>query len=124
MFMHGVTDHHTECNYRHLMLKSDILDDEQNQMPSGTLRFHVLKIVSPTEYLVRPMKINLAGDQQNWTEINGSNGFNTMDLHIQIHYKQSKNQELLGSHELGQVCVAMHEEKYYRAEIIRIFEKK
>lgn len=122
--MHGVTDHHTECNYRHLMLKSDILDDEQNQMPSGILRFHVLKIVSPTEYLVRPMKINLAGDQQNWTEINGSNGFNTMDLHIQIHYKQSKNQELLGSHELGQICVAMHEEKYYRAEIIRIFEKK
>lgn len=122
--MHGVTDHHTECNYRHLMLKSDILNDEQNQMPSGTLRFHVSKMVSPTEYLVRPIKIKPAGDQQDWSVINGSNEFNAMDLQMQIHYKQSGNQKLLGSLELGQICVALHEEKYYRAQNIRIIEKK
>lgn len=124
VFMHATIEHGSECKYRHLMLKSDILTDDENQITSGTLRFHVLKIVSPTEYVVRPIMLSSAENQQDWHIINGSDEFKVFDLQMQAHYKNDDSRKLLESLELGQMCVALWEERFYRAQIIRIIEKK
>ncbi|XP_055304540.1 putative ATP-dependent RNA helicase TDRD12 isoform X2 [Sitodiplosis mosellana] len=122
VFMHGVTEHQAMCSHRHLLLPSDILDDSE-PMASGHLRFNVLKIISPTEYIVRPTELK-AGEHGTWRTINNSDEFDDVNAKMQAYYKDTINQKVLHTLELGQKCVVQCHEIFYRAEIIEIYEKR
>lgn len=114
--MHGTKDHFTDCPHRHVLLQSDILTE--NQITHGTLRFYVLKIISPTEYIVRPTELKSEGGQ--WNVVNGSDEFIYVDTQMQAFYKNENNVKCLAALKLGEKCVIEHHEKFYRGEIIRI----
>lgn len=124
VFMHGINEHSLDCKYRHLMLQSDVLNVDENQITSGTLRFLVLKVVSPTEYIVRPMTLSSTGKSQDFSAVNGSSDFKILDLQMQGHYRKLQDTHYLELFELGQVCVVIWREKYYRAQIVRELEKR
>lgn len=122
LFMHGVTEHQEMCSQRHLLLPSDILDDSE-PITSGHLRFNVLKIISPTEYIVRPTE-HRAGEHETWQTVHNSDEFDEVNERMQAFYKDAANQKVLHTLELGQKCVVQCHEIFYRAEIIAIHEKR
>lgn len=125
LFMHGTTDHLNieKCNYRHLMLPSDVLPEDKNPISSGHLRFNVLKIISPTEYIVQ-LTAHKAEENEKWQIISGSNEFIDFNKGIQAYYQDEVNQIKLDMIELGKMCIVISLQKFYRAEIIEIIEKK
>lgn len=122
VFMHGSGDHHSDCVDRHMILETDILTGNLNHIANGTLRFHVIKTVSPTQYIVRPTM--LKRDGQNWNEINGSNQFIFCDTKMQAFYRNPENIKCLAALKLGEKCVIGRHEKFYRGEILRISSKR
>lgn len=122
VFMHGSSNHFSDCPNRHIILRDDISTGNANQITNGTLRFHVLKITSPTEYIVRPMLIKSEGDE--WSVINSSNKFVYLDTQIQVFYKNANNLKCLIALKLGEKCAVQCHEKFYRGEIIRVNPKR
>lgn len=127
LFMHGTNNHEAKCEYRHLILPHDVLNDGENEIKSG-LRFNVLDVVSPTEYIVRPIIhadiVDSKGHFGKWDTVNKSNEYDQLNLELQIHYKNAANQKILHTLELGQKCVCARRGVYYRAEIMQIIEKR
>lgn len=121
--MHGTSEHSNSCQKRHLLLQSDVLEDDKNQFIAGTIRFSVLKMVTPTEYIVRPVMYQEKGMQQNWKFFN-SDEFVCLDTEMQVYYKQCSNIRVLNSPTPGDKCAIVEYEKFYRAEIIRCIEKQ
>lgn len=91
VFMHGVSEHQGLCSHRHLLLPSDILD-ESEQITSGHLRFNMLKIISPTEYIVRPTSHPTSQHGEKWSTINKSDEFDRAEI-IDIYEKRYVNRE-------------------------------
>lgn len=123
--MYGSIEHGTDCSHRHMILSSDIVPESERIIQNGHIRFHVLKIISPTEYVVRPM-MQLT-ENNKWIDINRSNEFICCDLKLQGLYKNLKSAEKLPGicdPTLGDKCVVQVDEKFYRAEIIEIDPKK
>lgn len=123
LFMHGTNEHQANCEYRHLLLPSDLMEDSSLQPTSGYLRFNLLKCISPTEYIVQPT-YHSTGYGDKYQIFNGSDQFESLDEEFQSYYKNEHNQQVLGALELGQKCVILVRGKYFRAQIIRIFEKR
>lgn len=122
IFMHGASEHQANCRHRHLLLPTDVLDDTELLL-NGQLRFNVLQIISPTEYVIRPTA-HRTGEKEKWQTINNSNEFDDLNTQMQAYYKDSDNQKALHTLELGQKCVVQLHEIFYRAEIIQIYEKR
>lgn len=118
--MHGSSDHFSDCPNRHMILKEDILTGNQNQITTGNLRFHVLKMISPTEYIIRPTMLK---SEDQWNYINNSNEFIYLDTKMQAFYKNDQNVKCLPELKLGEKCVIECHGKFYRGEIIRIYKK-
>ncbi|XP_031636550.1 putative ATP-dependent RNA helicase TDRD12 [Contarinia nasturtii] len=127
LFMHGNIEHQATCQYRHLILPSDILIGDKNDIKNG-LRFNVLKVISPTEYIVQPIShadaIDNIGRYGEWQTFNKSNEFDQFNSELQLHYKNMTNQKMLHTFELGKSCVISIREIFYRAEIMQIIEKR
>lgn len=125
LFVHGIYEHqaHEQCDYRHLLLPTDHLADDTKQISSGQLRFNVLKVISPTEYIIQPT-VHAAGQNEKWQMINSTDEFDNFYKKLQAHYKDEGNQSKLNCLELGEKCVVIALQKFHRAEIIRIIEKK
>lgn len=123
LFMHGTTEHRAQCKYRHLLLPSDIMEEGSMQPTSGYLRFIIIKCISPTEYIVQPT-YHATGHGEEYRRTNRSDEFESFNKQMQIHYKVESNRKALSSLELGQKCVILVREKYYRAEITCIIEKR
>lgn len=121
VFMHGTSDHQTNCRKRHMLLNSDMTDDASTQIKSGTLSFHVLDIISPSEYIIRPDSVN--ADGMNWESIKGVNEFNTLNDEMQTFYQNDGNITSLVV-ELGEKCAVKKDDHFYRGEIIEIFDKR
>lgn len=119
VFMYGETSHR-ECQRRHTLLPIDILSDESGFV-NRELRFHLLKIISPTEYIVRPMKIRI---DNKWKDINCSNDYITFNLQFLLHYSYEENFKVHDSIELGSLCVIRVRNVPQRGEIIEIHKKK
>lgn len=122
VLLHGTSDHQADCRKRHKLLKSDILEDESNKIDCGTVRFHVLNIISPSEYIVRPTELQT--DENTWKQIEGSNKFVILDAKIQAFYKNANNTKSLIALNLGEKCCIERDNKFYRGEIIEIFSKR
>lgn len=122
VFMHGSNDHQGECSKRHKIVSTDILDDEINQIKPGILRFHVLDINSPTEYIVRPSSWQT--EEKKWIPINGFDEFIYLDLKMQAFYRDNANSKSLITLKLGEKCMIEKHDKFYRAEIIKIYPKR
>lgn len=121
--MHGVTEHQATCRHRHLLLPSDNIE-ESELIASGHLRFKALKIISPTEYIIRPTA-HSAGNNEPWKTINNFDEFNKMVSNMQAYYKDPANRKILQKLELGEKCVVeTTHETFERAEIIAIIEKR
>lgn len=120
VFMHGSSDHFGDCPNRHMILQGDILTGTQNQITNGNIRFHVLKIISPTEYIIRPTTLK---SEEKWNHINGSNEFIYLDTKMQAFYKNTENMLCLPELKLGAKCVVERHGKFYRGEILRIYKK-
>lgn len=120
IFMHGSNDHQPECKRRHMLVTYDLLDEETNQIENGQLRFNVLKIISPIEFIVQPTEKL----KDKWHIVNNSDTFAELNAKMQKHYKVQANQIALHPLELGQKCVVLIHEIFYRAEIVRIIEKR
>lgn len=120
--MHGSDDHSSDCTNRHMILREDILTGNQSQITNGTLRFHVLKINSPTEYIVRPTVLKSEGEK--WNFVNSSNEFIYLDTQMQAFYKSEQNVKCLTALKLGEKCVIQCHGKFYRGEILRIYPKR
>lgn len=123
LFIHGTSEHQANCDCRHLLLPSDLMDESSQQPTSGHLRFNLIKCISPTEYIVRPI-FHSAGYGEEYRSTNGSDQFESLDEELQTYYKLESNQKVLGALELGQKCVISVQGKYFRAQIVRIFEKR
>lgn len=120
--MHASSDHFSDCKNRHMILQEDILTGaNQNQIIKGNIRFHVLKIVSPTEYIIRPTMRK--SEDEKWIDVNSSNKFIYLDANMQTFYKNKENEKLLPALKLGEKCAIqdMHG-KFYRGEILRVYE--
>lgn len=122
VFMHGSSDHYTDCMDRHMILDTDILTENTKQIPNGVLRFHVLQIITPTEYIVRPTQFKSDGEK--WNDVNGSDAFMRSDLKMQSFYKNAANVKCLTGLKLGEKCVVERHEKFYRGDIIRVSSKR
>lgn len=123
LFMHGTSEHQADCDCRHLLLPSDLLEESSIQPTSGYLRFDLIKCVSPTQYIVRPI-YHSKGYGETYENTNESDQFDSIDDQLQAYYREEKNQKVLGTLELGQKCVISMRGKYFRAQIVRIFEKR
>lgn len=121
--MHGTNEHQKNCPKRHLLLQSDVLEDDKNQFNGGTIRYSVLQMITPTEYIVRPILHQEKGKQDNWKAFN-SDEFVCLDAEMQVHYKRSSNLKLLDLPKPGDKCVILECDKFYRAEIIECIEKR
>lgn len=122
VLMHGSSDHQADCQKRHKLLKSDILKEGSSQIECGIVRFHILNIISPSEYIVRPTELQT--DENTWTRIEGSDKFVILDAEIQAFYKNANNTKSLIALNLGEKCVIERHDKFYRGEIIEIFSKR
>lgn len=120
VFMHATNEHQPECKRRHLLLPFDVLSEESNPISNGQLRCNVLKILSPTEYVVQPT----AKLTDKWHIINDSDKFDELNAQMQAHYKEKTNRIVLNSLEMGEKCAIELHEIFYRGEIIGIIEKR
>lgn len=121
IFMHGSSDH-SDCMDRHMILDTDILRGNSNEITRGNIRFHLIKIITPTTYIVRPTM--LKSDDETWNIVNGSNEFMYLDMKMQVFYKNASNLKSLTSLKTGEKCVIERHEKFYRGEILRISTKR
>lgn len=121
MFMHGSSDHSSDCPYRHMILHEDILTVNQSQITKGNIRFHVLKINSPTEYIIRPTMMK--SEEEKWVVVNSSDEFIYLDTKLQAFYKNEQNVKCLPALKLGEKCAIEEHGKFYRGEILRVYKK-
>lgn len=122
VFMHGTSEHRNGCRMRHKLVSTDILDEKTNQIQPGTLRFHIINIISPTEYIVRP--VSFQTDDNKWHPMAGSDEFVCLDTKIQQFYRNSNNPKRLIVLALGEKCVVEKLDKFYRGEIIKMYPKR
>lgn len=118
IFMHGNANH-KNCRLRHVLLPSDILNNE-NAFVNKELRFHLIKVISPTEYIVRPLKIRTGNV---WDEVNGSNEFLGFNMRFSFFYSLNANLKCVETIELGQLCVVVVNDAPHRGQIIQIHEE-
>lgn len=90
--------------------------------PDKVIRFSVLKMVSPTEYIIRPQMTRSAFGSSNWEQINDANEIAELDARMQSFHKDKLI--VLDPIELGKRCLVIHHQKFYRAEVIQFFEKR
>lgn len=117
--MYGNTEH-TACKNRHTLLASDLPTGE-NAYVNQNIRFHLFKIISPTEYIVRPLKVRTSNG---WKIIMQSDEYAMFKIRFHIHYVNQDHLVRPHSIKLGQLCVVFIDEAPHRAEIIHIFDKK
>lgn len=120
VFLHGNTEHNG-CMNRHTLLPTDIATDE-NMYVNQELRFHLFKVISPTEYIVRPLKVRL--EPNRWKDIMRSNDYVVFKMGFHVHYVNPNNQVRPDNIKLGQLCVVFVDTMPHRAQIIHIFPKK
>lgn len=120
--MHGSDDHSGDCANRHIILRQDILSGSHSQITNGTLRFHVLKIISPTEYIVRPTM--LKSESEEWNFVNSSEEFIYHDTKMQAFYKSEENVKCLNALKVGEKCLIERHGKFCRGEILCIYPKR
>lgn len=114
VFVHG-TNNHKECRDRHILLPSDVSTVGEVYM-NTEIRFSLQEIISPTEYVVRPLKIRT---KDGFKDVNDSNRFFNFDLEFRMHYMKKDNLKNFESIELGQLCVIADDESaHHRGEII------
>lgn len=105
-----------------MILQEDLLTGNQSQITKGNIRFHVLKIISPTEYIIRPTM--LKSEEQKWIVVNGSDKFIYLDTEMQAFYKDKQNVKCLSTLELGEKCAIQGAHgKFFRGEILRVHKK-
>lgn len=126
VFLHASTEvhEHKACMKRHALLPTDIATDENDEplYVNQELRFHLLKIISPSEYIVRPLKQRTSNG---WKDIMRSDESMVFKMRFHVHYVNSNNQIRPDTIKLGQLCVILVNETVpHRAEIIHIFPKK
>lgn len=120
VFLHGSTEHNA-CMNRHTLLPTDIATGE-NLYVNQELRFHLLKVISPSEYIVRPLKVRCTSN--GWKDIKQSDDYLVFKMGFHVHYVNPINQVRPDTIKLGQLCVVFVDAVPHRAEIIRIFQKK
>lgn len=113
--MHG-TNNHKECQKRHMLLPSDVPTGEMAYI-NKEIRFAVQKVISPTEYIVRPLQMRTANG---YTNINASNEFINFDMEFRMHCLIEGHLKSSESIEIGQLCVVIDEHYAYRGEVIEI----
>lgn len=120
-FVHGQTHYQRDCRNRHLILSHDILDEPIVQCDQ-LIRFQMLKVRSPTEYVVRPLKVKYPSG---WQAINSSEKYaNDFYLRFVQHYKKRANRTLklvINAGDLGVVLV--QDGIPFRCEIIKQRQK-
>lgn len=119
LFMYGNTEH-TACKNRHTLLPSDLPTGEDPYV-NQNIRFHLYKIISPTEYIVRPLKVRIS---DGWKIIIRSDEYAMFKIRFHVHYVNQNHLVRPRSIELGQLCVVFIDGAPHRAEIIHIFGKK
>lgn len=119
VFLHGNTEHNA-CMNRHKLLPTDIATGE-NLYVNQELRFHLFKVISPSEYVVRPLKLRTISG---WKNIMRSDEYAVFKMGFHLHYVKPENQVHPDKIELGKLCVVFVDIVPHRAEIIHIFPKK
>lgn len=104
-----------------MILQEDILTGTQSQITKGNIRFHVLKIISPTEYIIRPTMMK--SEEEKWIVVNSSDEFIYLDTEMQTFYKNEENVKCLPALKLGEMCAIQEHGKFYRGEILRVYKK-
>lgn len=120
IFVHGVAHYQPKCRNRHMILPFDISKDPVAHY-TAMIRFNLLKVLSPTEYIVQPLQMK----SDKWRSINSINSFQFhMNPSFIAHYNNFSNRTVQQPIELGFLCVTMKEDVPYRCEIIRCHKKQ
>lgn len=115
LFMHGHGEHEINCDYRHNIVPFDLV----NQQFNGVMRLNILKVISPTEYIVWPIKSKSNG----WHRINDSDNYLIFNVEFQKHHEDVKKQVVHHPVGLGDLAVYYRDGKPFRCEVIKIHEK-
>lgn len=119
VFLHGSTEHNA-CKNRHTLLPTDIATGN-NLYVNQELRFHLLKVIGPSEYIVRPLKVRTSNG---WKDIMRSDDYAVFKMRFHVHYSNPIHQIRPDIIKLGQICVVFVDTVPHRGEIIHIFQKK
>lgn len=116
VFVHGQTHYQMDCRNRHLILPHDILDEPIVQC-NQLLRFQLLKMRSPTEYIIRPLTAKYT---TGWKTINSSDTY-AKDFYLRFvnHYKKKTNKMLKNAIMAGELGVTFDAGHPCRCQIIK-----
>lgn len=118
--MHDETHYQAKCRNRHMILPFDVLKDPIAHY-TAMIRFKLIKVISPTHYIVQPLKMK----SDKWRFINSSNSFQIIiNTKFTVHYNNSSNRMVQQPIELGFLCVTIKEDIPYRCEIIQCHKKE
>lgn len=120
MFVHGQPHYQKDCRNRHSLLPYDVLDEPIVQHKQY-LRFQLLNLISPTEYVIRPLEAKFASG---WQTINSSDKYRCeFNPRFLQHYAKTENQYLQTVIEVGNLAVTMEDGIPYRCEVIKRLPK-
>lgn len=124
VFMHGRKDHPAKCGRRHILTQADAVMQDCVQLPcNGMVRLHIFRIESPTHYTVRLLEVK-PPNQSKWAVFNRANDFLSFSIEFNAYYENENNHRTIMSMELGEMGVAIIEQKPYRCRLIRKYETR
>lgn len=116
VFVHGQPHYQKDCRNRHSLLPYDVLD-EPFAHHTQYLRFQLLNLISPTEYVIRPLEVKCASG---WQTINSSDKYGCeFSPRFLQYYNKAQNQYLQTAIKVGDLAVTFDSDIPYRCEVIK-----
>ncbi|KAM7346644.1 uncharacterized protein ACRADG_006487 isoform 2-T2 [Cochliomyia hominivorax] len=105
------------CDKRHELTLFDVIRKRDEIPCSGEIRLHVLQVFSPTYYAVRLLQ-HKPKNIKEWHEIRRSSEALTLNIKLNMHYRNEKNLSLHWPPHINDICIYQYNENFRRARIL------